>query len=283
MRVSLDMKFLTDMHTHSAFSHDGKASLSEMLAAAYARGFAFYGVSEHFDFDIILSKFSPEAQKKLINAEPEIYFHEARHLREDYEGAMNVFIGAELGFSDDKEVQKKYCEFVEKYKPEFIINSVHSVEGVDYVQYAFTKGKTETYREYLSLVRRSLDAPYPYDIVGHLGYVARYVPFEDKDFDFAEFGGQIDDILKTIIAKDKTLEVNSANKKLATRTLPCEKIVRRYRELGGKSVSFGSDAHDIARIGDKRDEVIEMLKRIGFRSVTVPYRGAVMEHIEVEI
>ena len=61
------------------------------------------------------------------------------------------------------------------------------------------------------------------------------------------------------------------------------KMQIKMLKKGGKSVSFGSDAHDIARIGDKRDEVIEMLKRIGFRSVTVPYRGAVMEHIEVEI
>jgi hypothetical protein len=74
--------------------------------------------------------------------------------------------------------------------------------------------RVEVFREYFAYIRRSLDAPYPYDIVGHIGYIARYVPFEDKSFSLEEFGEEIDDILKTIIAKDKILEVNSATKNL---------------------------------------------------------------------
>ena len=44
-------KFLTDMHTHSKYSHDGQAELSVMLETAHAQGVGFYGVSEHFDYD----------------------------------------------------------------------------------------------------------------------------------------------------------------------------------------------------------------------------------------
>ena len=45
-------------------------------------------------------------------------------------------------------------------------------------------------------------------------------------------------------------------------------------------VSYGSDAHFISRIADKRDEVVEMLKEIGFEYVTVPFKG---EYIKVEL
>ena len=76
------------------------------------------------------------------------------------------------------------------------------------------------------------------------------------------------------------MEVNSSNKQLSNRTLPAEPILERYYQLGGRKISYGSDAHFKARIGDKREEVVAMLKSIGFTYLTVPYRG---EHIKVEL
>ena len=279
-------KFLTDLHTHTTYSHDGKNTPAEMFAAAQRSGIAFYGVSEHFDYDYDSSLMSEELFKYTRNSDPDEAFHGLRHLQEDYEGVMNVAIGAEFAFSEDEKVQGRYALSYEKYRPDFVINSVHSIGGVDfsYVDYAknadFYNDKKKIYGEYLRLVRASLDATYPYDIVGHIGYAARYLPFADKTISLEEFGEQIDDILLTIIRKDKILEVNSANKTLPNRTLPAEHIIERYFALGGRKVSFGSDAHLVARIADKRDEVVAMLKKIGFTYITVPFRG---EHIKVEI
>jgi histidinol-phosphatase (PHP family) len=100
------------------------------------------------------------------------------------------------------------------------------------------------------------------------------------DFDLTEFGEQIDDILQTIIRKDRILEINSSSKQLKQRTIPALPIIQRYYELGGRKVSFGSDAHNCERIMEKRDEVVAALKEIGFTYITVPCRG---EHIKVEI
>ena len=193
---------------------------------------------------------------------------------------MNVLVGAEFGYSDKTEVQGRYALTYEKYRPDYVINSVHSMGGLDLACKNITQSKGEIYKEYLQVIRNSLDAPYHYDIVGHIGYAARYVPFENKDFDLDIFGEQIDDILTTMIKKDKILEINSASKQLPNHTLPADYIVERYYQLGGRKVSFGSDSHFTARIGEKWDEVIAMLKRIGFTYLTVPCRG---EHIKVEI
>ena len=279
-------KFLTDFHTHTTYSHDGKHTPAEMLAAAHRAGIAFYGISDHFDYDYDTSLMSEEMYKYTRNSEPEELFHGLRHLQEDYEGVMNVAVGAEFAFSEDEQVKGLYAETYEKYRPDFVINSVHSIGGVDFAAVDYEKNvefygdKKRIYGEYLRLVRASLDAPYPYDIIGHIGYAARYVLFEDKTFSLEEFGEQIDDILLTIIKKDKILEINSSNKTLPNRTLPAEHIIERYFELGGRKVSFGSDAHFVERIADKYEEVVAMLKKIGFTYFTVPFRG---EHIKVEI
>ena len=166
----------------------------------------------------------------------------------------------------------------QKYRPDFIINSVHGGDGLDFAFQNFTEDKKAVYGAYLALVRKSLDVPYPYDIVGHLGYIARYVPFEDRSF--AGFEKEIDDILTVIIQKDKILEVNTATKGLENKTLPSADILKRYFELGGRKVSFGSDAHNTDRIAEKREQTVTLLKTIGFTYITIPFKG---EHIKVEL
>ena len=263
-------KFLTDVHTHSTFSHDGIEDLKTMLASAYEKGLAFYGVAEHFDYDI----FTVHGTQAI---DEEGYFHTARHLQEDYAGCMNVLIGCEFGYTDDEKVQGMYLSTYEKYRPDFIINSVHGILGDDYARQRLFAGKTktQTYVEYLGAIRRSLDVRYPYDIVAHIGYITRYAPYENREMSLSEFGEQIDDILKTIIEKDKILEVNSKGG-----CLPGLDILRRYYQLGGRKVSFASDAHEHTRIAENREFVVELLKSIGFTHITVPCRG---EHIKIEI
>lgn len=273
-------KLLTDLHTHTTFSHDGRDDMQVMLETAYQKELAFYGISEHFDYDYDESKMDEQTYASTRNGDPEEYFHAARHLQEDYEGAMNVLVGAEFGYSKNEKVQGRYALTYEKYRPDYVINSVHSTGGVDYYRVKSFQDKARTYKEYLALVRASLDATYPYDIVGHIGYIARYVPFANREFGIEEFGAEIDDIFKTIIQKDKILEINSSSKIEGQLTLPNLSLVQRYYALGGRKISFGSDAHFKERIADKREEVMIALKEIGFSYLTVPCKG---EHIKVEI
>ena len=278
-------KLLMDLHTHTTYSHDGKNSPAEMLDCAQKLGVAFYGITDHFDYDYDISLMDEEEYKSTRNGNEDEYFHTLRHLQDDYAGVVNVLVGAEFGYSDKADVQGRYALTYEKYRPDYVINSVHSLNGMDFAYDDYEKNaefyadKQRILGAYLRLIRESLDAPYPYDIVGHIGYAARYVPFEDKSISLEEFGEQIDDILLTIIKKDKILEINSANKTLPNRTLPAEPIIERYFALGGRKVSFGSDAHWMERIADKYEEVVAMLKKIGFTYFTVPFRG---EHIKVE-
>lgn len=274
------MKFLIDLHTHTTFSHDGAQSPAQMAEYVQKLAMTFYGISEHFDYDRDFSRMTKEEIARFINGDEEEYFHNARHVQDDYAGVLNVLIGAEFGYSEAKDVQGRYALTYEKYHPDYVINSVHCLDGKDYAYTKINQSKAELYGKYLQLIRNSLDVPYPYDIVGHVGYVARYAPFADRDFDFECFGEQIDDILKTIIKKDKILEVNTANKTLPNRTLPADYILERYYRLGGRKICFGSDAHAQDRILDKWDEVVTLVKRIGFTYWTVPCRG---EHIKVEL
>ncbi len=275
---------LTDVHTHSAFSCDGVSPLTEMLATACAQSVAFYGVAEHVDYGENLSEDLP-----LIDEEE--YFHAARHLQEDYAGVMNVLVGVEFGYDKDVSVQGRYAITVQKRQPDFVVNSIHLRDKVDYYHQTpyyktdengkqILRDKKQVYEEYLQLVLQSLDVPYHYDIVGHLGYPVRYAPYQDKAMRYQDFPKAFDRVLQTIIQKNKILEVNASANGSGELCFACPDVLKRYFELGGRQVSYASDAHSKQSILRNREQVVQMLKEIGFTYLTVPCRG---EYIKVEI
>ena len=96
---------------------------------------------------------------------------------------------------------------------------------------------------------------------------------------YRDFPDLFDAILSGIVARNKILEVNSSARG-AGDFLPGRDILERYFALGGREVSFASDAHEAGDILRGRTLIANTLKEIGFAGVTVPDRG---RHILVPI
>ena len=273
---------LTDVHTHSAFSTDGKSPLSEMVTEAICRGIAFYGVSEHFDYDYTVLGLSYKGIPLTQTTDAAAYFAQARRLQAECAPHVRLLVGGEYGYADEGRCFDLYNELYERYAPDFVVNSVHTTDGFDCYDPAYFTGKSKkyAYSRYLENVRKSLEAPYSYDVVAHLGYVSRNAPYADKKLRYEEFPDMIDDVLRAVVAKGKILEVNSSSRGAGSDFLPDADILTRYYGLGGRLVSFASDAHDVSRIADKRNIVTDALKKIGFTFLTVPDCG---KYLQIEI
>lgn len=290
MDMKRDKKILTDVHTHTSCSPDGTNSMQEMVETACEQGVSYYGVSDHANYDIVLGcdkeTLKTWSDFEFLTTDEETYFALGGELKEKYAEKLNLLIGIECGYSPLKQVESKYLKIITKYQPDFVVNSVHMNGTNDYYfANSFYKDgelleKGVSYREYFKLVRDSLDVPYYYDTVGHFGYCARYAPYEDKEISVAEFEKEIDDILTTIIKNGKILEVNGSSNGLKGVSVPNREILERYFFLGGREVCYASDAHTTDKIMQNREEVIKMLKEIGFTYLTIPCRG---EKIKVEI
>ena len=265
-------KVLTDVHTHTSFSHDGISSAEEMFQTAKQMGVKYFGVVEHLDY--VDGKVATWTNPK--------YFAEERALKQKYErdGEMKILVGAEFSqvqsedFFNDENSSKNDAyynavrETIEKYRPDFVVNSVHSRSFVE------NNPKDKAYKRYLTEVLLTLDAPFEYDIVAHLGYCERYETYADKKFYYAEYKELFDEIFKNIIEKGKILEINAkAGENDDCAFCPNEELLRTYYEMGGRNVSYASDAHDTKSIMQNRKLVVQTLKRIGFEYLTVPVCG----------
>lgn len=263
---------LTDVHNHSTFSSDGRSSLEDMVGTAKAKGLRYFGISEHFDYDYIALGLEIQGfEPPYIDAAA--YFKRAAELKQKHNDSNFTFLaGGELGFTKNEWCYEEYFRLIEKFNPDFVVNSVHTVEGLDcwYDVYFTGKSKERAYRAYLEAVLNSLAVPYHYDIVAHIGYCSRNAKYPDPKLRYEDYRELFDQILSTIVQKGKILEVNSSARGAGSDFLPDTDILARYFELGGRLISIASDAHATDRICDKHVLVVSALSKIGFIQITVP-------------
>ncbi len=271
----------TDIHTHTKFSADGRNSIEEMIAAAMQKGLAWYGISEHFNYDYDRLHLTIDGQE-VPPIDERAYFTRARELQKQLRGKLHLLVGAEFGYDNANSTLQRYIETEQEYSPDFVVNSVHTCLGMDcyFPHYCVGKSKEYAYNAYLYRVLESLDAPYRYDIVAHIGYCSRNATYPDPKLRYEDYADVLDEILKRIIARGKILEVNSSAKTAGSPFIPDTDILERYFELGGRMISFASDAHDTTRIADRRDIVVAALKKVGFTHLTIPDKG---RYLQLEI
>lgn len=247
---------LTDLHVHSSFSYDCEEATENYIRKAIERGDERIGFVQHYDYDCFL------AGDKTPLCELDAYKSEIDRLKNVYGEKIKIFFGIEFGYDDHAE--NRYAELVDKYKFDYVINSVHLVGGKDcYLKECWKNRPTDDiYKEYLEKVYKSVNANYPWQIVGHLGYPARYALENEREFSFEDYSRELTDILRSIIANEKYLEINSSTKSEKP-FMPSEDILKKYTALSGKYVSFGSDAHSVARYCENVSEVEKIIKKYG--------------------
>lgn len=252
-----------DTHTHSKYSYDSKQEPEELIQYAIKLGADYLAITDHCDKDFLFTTEFANTRQIDLKAR----FADMVQLKEKYKSQITLAVGLECGYMSPAD--SIYNKILSEYPTDIVINSVHLVQHEDcYFKLFFDKRtKAEAYGQYLSAVRSSLDCSYPYDVVAHFGYVSRKTTYLDAPMDYASFAEPIDDILKVIIAKNKALEVNTHFAREWGEFLPTCDILKRYKELGGKLVTFGSDAHWKERLFDKFDVATSALQQLGFEYV----------------
>ncbi len=264
---------MIDSHTHSTFSPDGKEAPESMMIAAREKGIKYLATTEHYDMDY---------RRRGIDVpilDVAAYVKKHSELKEKLSSDDIYYAtGAELGY--DRSSVADCMALVEKYDFDVVVNSVHLVYGEDAYRAAYytDKDKRKYYGDYFRAVRESLDVPYRYDIVGHIGYAMRYAPDKSLDEESLE---QVRDIFKRIIELDKTLEINSHVKQTGLGSVPTREMLKLYKDLGGENVTFSSDAHKSERLCEHYREVSAIAKEIGFRYYTI-FKHGKREKIDIE-
>lgn len=268
---------IADCHSHSDFSGDCEAAMADMAEAAIAKSLRYLAVTEHHDLD-----FPPCG----IDFELDIdsYFPHISDLKARLEGRLTLLAGLEIGMQTH--LHPVLGGIVGSREYDFILASSHLADGKDPYDAGFFSGRTrdQGYRDYFRSILEQIEGFEDFDAYGHLDYVIRYWPGEDKQFEYKEFQDVLDPILETLIRKGKAIEVNTSGYRYGLgQPHPSYGILQRYYELGGRRITIGSDAHRPEDLASMFREVETRLKAIGFdgylvhikrQPFTIPFDGS---------
>lgn len=226
-----------DAHMHTTpFSPDSSMTLDEVLLRQQELSIGVI-LTEHLDLGF------PGPMK--FEYEPSEYFKRYLPYRND-----RLLLGTEVGMQT--QFLKENLEFIHSAPFDMIMASVHMISGYDiyYPEYfEAMNSKTEAYRTYLNAIAENIELLDDFDTMGHIDYICRNAPYEDNELYYTDFPDEIDTILRTLIHKNKALELNTrrfGNPVSVETLLP---IYKRYHELGGRYITIGSDAHTQSAVG----------------------------------
>lgn len=156
-----------DVHMHTSFSHDSEAEPREMIEGAIAKGLEVICFTDHYDKD-----YMGWGDESIFDADA--YFGTLRPLQEEYRDRIDIRIGVELGMQP--RLGDFFTEFTKKYPFDFVIGSLHVVDGDDPALGTVFEGRTdeEVYRQAFVEMLEDIENTPDFDVLGHIDYVVRY-------------------------------------------------------------------------------------------------------------
>lgn len=260
---------LYDCHCHSHHSPDSKSTVREIAEQSISLGLSGVTITDHYN--PLSPNYTPEKQLHDISHILKS-FDEICDVREEYAGRLELFCGVEIGapFRHNDSCSELACDS----RVDEIIGSVHGIAPI------FNDGSTRGYSPYFDeptecdrLVEAYMTDVYrnaafcDVDVIGHVTYLERYIIKDGTVlFDVKRFVDACADIMHICINRGKAIEINSKSLTLCD-NVPFSELdfFRMYREMGGKLVTVGSDAHTLNGFSQAK-QARDLLVAAGFES-----------------
>ena len=242
-----------DYHMHSRVSFDGHDRGMDMALAAKAAGLKEICFTDHLDYDPLGRMGVMAFDTAAYDAEYDALEVPGLKLRKGMEFSLTVDNRAQF----QKDLRRRHFDFV--------LGSIHFVDDQDVYFPPFWEGKSvfEAERRYLEATLACVRIHDDFDVLAHLTYIGKTTAHHaPRPVPYAEHRELVDEILKTLAAKGKGLELNTSGMDRCGAFLPTADYFRRFKELGGQIVTVGSDAHTAARVGQYSMEACGILRDI---------------------
>ena len=253
---------ITDGHNHTKhFSPDAGQTIDELINEAKSKGFTRIGITEHYEIDypdhdtdwmFDLNKYNEDfkAWKKLAG---------------DFELLMGIEFGYQTHVAEEIDKTASLIPF------DVVLLSNHLFRGRDFYveRECYKLPKKELHKEYIGIMAEMCERCDNYDVAAHYDYINRYTDNLNNFVLYEDCPQEFDRFFEALISKEKALEINTKSiqkhmERGFTRTLPDPEIIKRYKEMGGKMICFGSDSHFPGTFAVCFNEAVEYIKSFGF-------------------
>lgn len=252
---------MIDCHVHSDCSGDCKAPMTDMCRAAVERGIKIICFTEHIDFEPTDSCFQ--------RFDYDHYNCQITEARQAFDGVLDIRSAIEVDFQ--VRYRSEIEELLARTEFDYVLGAAHYVDGVileDHERYFPGKSAEEAYAPYFDNALAAVETGW-FDTLAHLDLCKRYGVRYYGPFDWKPYREKIEQILKAVIDRQMTLEINTSGMRQSPEdTYPSRELLQLYASLGGKLVTLGSDAHRPEHVGEGIPAAAEVAKELGFTSAS---------------
>jgi histidinol-phosphatase (PHP family) len=252
-----------DCHIHSMVSPDSQMRPKDVITALKKKGMGTY-FTEHVDFYPPGGKLPPDHPyyQKNYNADFTRYLAEYMPLRSE-----TVRLGLEIGLTAETGALNRAQAESADY--DFIIGSVHWTERYDLSAAGefYAEHGTDVYRRHLIYVRRMIEENDFFHALGHIDYISRYTPLAQRYAWYEDYPDEYDTLCKALIEREKVLELNTRQFHNPDIVKLLRGIFTRYRALGGRYATIGSDAHELDKLGYQFETALSLLRELDIKPV----------------
>jgi len=257
-----------DGHVHSEWSWDAvNGSMHQTCALAVSVGLPAVAFTEHADYTpwTVLEgglgadeQLSTHAAAEGTLTPPELdldgYLNCLQRCRDRFPD-LHIISGVELG--EPHWHDATVTRLLHAGQFDRVLGSLHYLPSGRPILYQ-NRPAADVVREYLAEIARLIEGSDSFSVLAHIDYPLRSWPATAGPFDISEFRDEFRHALRVLARSGRALEINTSG--------PLHpEIVRWWREAGGTSVTFGSDAHDPSRIAYRFAEAAAIAKASGFR------------------
>jgi len=254
-----------DVHVHSTFSPDGTDPLAAYARLIDAGTIDGIGFAEHDEF------WPGSDGCGFLKAD-----HYQAEVQRWRDGGYEFRAGVEVDWMPEYEAVLR--DHLARHRFDFVIASVHnlpsaSISGRNTGEFTDDLSFGRMLDEYYAAVTSSL-ALTEFDVIGHVGVYARHL--DQGFFQGNRWKIPIEEceeaLASRIVASGKLLEVNTSGLFCAgKRTCAGAFLLERFRAHGGRDITLASDAHGAADVRRGFSQAAELLERLGFDRVFLPW------------
>lgn len=255
-----DRSPLCDLHVHTHFSCDSEATIEAMCRQAIALGLRQVAFTEHVDFvpaDAGYGFFRPAA-----------YLAEISRCRQLFGDQLTLLAGVEIG--EFHRFRSQANALLDAHRFDLVIGSLHWAKKIPVTAALNPQPRPmdRAFRDYFDELQQMCSVG-GFDIVGHLDVVKRNGFDAAGQYNVLDHEKAVRSILDVIIRNGIALEINTSTLRLAVnQTSPGQAVVTWYRQMGGRLLTIGSDAHTLADLAAGWETAVEMARAAGFAHLT---------------
>lgn len=236
------MDYKGDTHIHTEYSFDSKSKIKNLIEKAEDKNLDFIAFTDHVEFSVQPIK---EVIHRIKNRNQKI---------DELQQETNIKLIKGLEISEPHLYLSEMDYLQELNDIDYIIGSIHHVYGISLRKMTNVKN---IYKLYLQSMLKMVNST-EIDTLAHLDYIKKYIQREDFDKELLK------EILNVIIERNIALEVNTSGARRNTTQFPDKEILAMYKELGGKNITLGSDAHREEELYDHIPIVNEEIEDLNF-------------------